>query len=79
MATSKDGTVRAFFRFPWVDWANGKVWTLKEGEDFDISVQAMQIRIHGYAANKGIKARTRTVGLPQGTIEVQFYGREAEK
>jgi len=47
-------------RYPWNEWTDGRVWTIAEGEDFEIGYKNMQVAIHVHARSNGFKVRTRT-------------------
>lgn len=56
-------------RYPWSKWADGEVWLLKGGEDFDILPISMQGMAYSYAKTHGLKVRTEA--HPEGVL-VQF-------
>ena len=51
--------------YPWVDWLDGDIWQLKEGEDFFTHPLMMERIIRTRAAGRGAKVRLRHV--PGGT------------
>lgn len=42
-------------KYPWNTWLNGKIWQIKQGEDFDCSVTSMYSVLVQTAKRKGLK------------------------
>ena len=61
---------RAQGRYPWSEWANGKIWEIKQGEDFDVRVEGMRNQMHMQARNRHLKVRTK---VNCDSIVFQFY------
>jgi hypothetical protein len=49
-------------KYPWSEWTDGRVWILKQGEDFDVSPLAMRSLIYTRATKNGMSATTRVRG-----------------
>lgn len=47
-------------KYPWEEWVDGTLRTIKRGEDFDVQVFVMQSQLHTYAAKNGFKVETET-------------------
>lgn len=47
-------------KYPWAEWQNGQWWTIKAGEDFDVTVKAMRDQLHTRAKNTDVRVRTHT-------------------
>lgn len=45
--------------YPWDKWFNGRIWKLKQGEDF--SAMFFQSQAHTAARTRGVKLKTRMV------------------
>lgn len=40
--------------YPWDDWLDGRIWMIKQGEDFDSDINAMSEHIRRTAQRRGI-------------------------
>lgn len=56
-------------RYPWADWFDGRVWKLKQGEDFPGQVRAFRERFYREAQARGYFVQTRTLG--EDTLVIQ--------
>ena len=45
-------------RYPWHEWADGSVWKLVRGEDFDQEVDQFRNRLYPQAARRNMKVRS---------------------
>lgn len=56
-------------RYPWREWVDGSVWTVREGEDYDVGSDVMRgyIYAHGRRAGKAVR-----VCLVEGGVQFQF-------
>lgn len=45
--------------YPWDEWLDGSVWLLKQGEDFQTSVNAFRATAHVAGKRRGVKVATR--------------------
>ena len=63
------------YKYDWETWANGKVWLLRQGEDFDVSPRSFSAHAHGTAAKLGKKVAVRAVPQDDGVaaLALQFY------
>jgi hypothetical protein len=63
------------YKYDWETWANGKVWLLRQGEDFDVSLRSFSAHCHGTAAKLGKRAAVRQVPQEDGVpaLAVRFY------
>lgn len=43
--------------YPWTEWANGQVWSIKKGTDFKPSTAGMRTTIVGYAKRNKLTVR----------------------
>lgn len=63
-------------KYPWADWQNGQWWTIKEGEDFDVTLKSMRDQLHTRAKKSSVKVRTHT----DKTTTIQFvFQRQGEE
>jgi hypothetical protein len=66
-------------RYPWKEWADGSVWRLVRGEDFDQLTDQFRNRFFSKAKQLGLKVRTTKMiednGVPSGReiLVVQFF------
>jgi hypothetical protein len=56
-------------KYPWQQWANGEVWEVKRGEDFDISPSNFAQRVYQQAYSRGAKAN---VNINEDTVTFQI-------
>ena len=49
-------------RYPWLDWFDGNMWELKQGEDFQVTPRAFVQQAHSAVRYHGMRIRTRTIG-----------------
>ena len=65
----KSGT----YKYDWDNWANGKVWLLRQGEDFHVSPRSFSAQAHGTKLGKKVAVRQvpQDDGVP--ALAVQFY------
>ena len=61
--------------YPWHEWADGRAWRLRTGEDFRGKVSSFRVLVHKTAKNLGLRAVTEIED--EGTIIVQFYEDES--
>jgi hypothetical protein len=63
------------YKYDWETWANGKVWLLRQGEDFDVSPKSFVAHAHGTATKLGKKVAVRTVPQEDGVpaLALRFY------
>lgn len=38
-----EGTPR---RYPWAEWADGSIWEILQGEDYDVPTENMRVNLH---------------------------------
>jgi hypothetical protein len=65
-------------RYPWNEWADGSVWKLVRGVDFDQEVDQFRNRLYPQAKRRGLKCRSAKRVERAGTLEreiliIQFY------
>src|SRR5690348_5714312 len=48
-------------RYPWHEWADGSVWEIRHGEDYDVSTENMRVNLHMKADSRMRKVRTKKV------------------
>jgi hypothetical protein len=58
-------------KYPWHQWADGAVWRISRGQDFDVSVISMLSALRAHANSAGKAVTTRTVN-GDAAIEFQF-------
>lgn len=72
-------------RYPWEEWADGSVWRLVRGEDFDQEVDDFRNRLYPQAKRRGMKVRSAKrlerpkaegVALEREILIIQFYSPE---
>ena len=63
------------YKYDWETWTNGKIWLLRQGEDFDVSPRSFSAQAHGTAAKLGKKVTVRRVPQDDGVpaLAVRFY------
>jgi hypothetical protein len=49
-------------RYPWGEWADGNIWRVYKGEDFQVEPSAFRASVYVHAAANGMKARTNVDG-----------------
>ena len=59
-------------RYPWADWADGKIRQLKQSEDFTCKAGALVAMARSYAKKHG-KATRASVKRDEGIVVLQFY------
>lgn len=68
MATSHERNHEIFFgprsrRYNWVDWFDGQLWELKQGEDFQVTPRSFAAQAHRATREFGnLRIRTRVIG-----------------
>jgi hypothetical protein len=55
--------------YPWSIWTNGKAWEVKQGVDFDCSVNGFRCYLYEYARRKELSVRVSQRG---NAFEFQF-------
>ena len=45
--------------YPWSDWTNGRVWEIRQDEDYDVKTENMRVNLHMKADSLGRKVRTK--------------------
>jgi hypothetical protein len=65
-------------RYPWDEWADGGVWEIRQGKDYDVPTENMRVNLHLKADALGSKARTKKVQGGTGLI-FQFVDSEEGK
>lgn len=63
---------RATRRYPWDDWADGRIWKLRRGEDFDANPDQFRNRLYSQAKKRGLEARTSKTVEEDGTEVLVF-------
>lgn len=46
-------------RYPWTEWADGGVWEIRRGEDYDVATENMRVNLHMRADALSRKVRTQ--------------------
>lgn len=59
-------------KYPWEEWADGGVWLLRRGEDFDCLARNMRAQAAVYAYRNNL---TLTSHVHEDELEVQFLTR----
>lgn len=57
-------------RYPWAEWADGSVWQMKRGEDFEVSPRSFASYIRQLFARQGLQIKVRVDGAT-GTVYLQ--------
>src|SRR4249920_2363245 len=63
-------------RYPWQDWLDGKPRVLTQGEDFTVSLVAMQRHFARTAKERGLQGYTRIISPTE--IAVQAVARDGK-
>lgn len=66
-------------KYPWDEWADGKVRRLVQGEHFPCSVASFRALVHKTASSRAARGLPRTearTGVKGNSIIVQFYDPE---
>jgi hypothetical protein len=45
-------------RYPWDEWLDGRVWRLRQGQDFEANPKTIRSRLQQNARKRGGRART---------------------
>lgn len=53
-------------KYPWDEWADGSVWEIRRGEDYDVTTENMRVNLHMKAETLFCKARTHRIKDDQG-------------
>jgi hypothetical protein len=62
-------------KYPWAEWADGKPWEIRRGEDYDVATENMRVNFHMKGKQLGCKVRTRKFTDPDGEgLVFQFLG-----
>src|SRR4051794_35049019 len=48
-------------KYPWREWADGSVWHIVRGVDYDVATRSMRATLFAYAAREDLAVRTRRV------------------
>ena len=60
-------------RYPWAEWSDGKVWEIRQGEDYDVATENMRVNLHERAKLQGTSVRTEKVSDASGEgLRFQF-------
>jgi hypothetical protein len=59
-------------KYPWQVWTDGSIWQIRQGDDYDISTQNMQVNLHVRANELGHKVRTQKIKNEPGEGLFQF-------
>jgi hypothetical protein len=86
MAVRRDGDLREQSRrghpgrYPWADWCDGGIWTVRqgEGEDFDVPVELFRRTVHAHAKTAKLRSVTRLVEGDEHALDIQFFPRISE-
>jgi hypothetical protein len=64
-------------RYPWDEWLDGKPRVLTQGEDFTVSLVAMQRHFARTAKERGLQGHTRIISATE--IAVQAVARDGDE
>jgi hypothetical protein len=53
-------------KYPWGEWADGSVWEIRQGEDYDVATENMRVNLHLKADALARKVRTRKIADDRG-------------
>jgi hypothetical protein len=79
VAERRDGDLRTqarrgqASRYDWPSWTDGGIWTLRQGEDFDVDVEKFRRTVHAHAKSHGLRSVTRLMDGDEKAIDVQFF------
>ena len=62
-------------RYDWGRWADGQIWELTAGTDFQSTERQLRTACYLHAFRKGMKATVRKIG--PGVLAIQFAARTA--
>lgn len=65
-------------KYPWPDWTDGKPRRLKQGEDFDATLESFRTMVHRKARDLNLKAHTK-INEADTSIQVQFLPKERRR
>jgi hypothetical protein len=66
-------------RYPWPEWTDGKVWEIRQGDDYDVATENMRVNLHERAKLQGTSVRTEKVAIASGEgLRFQFKRLELE-
>lgn len=66
LTTFPGGKPESRRQYPWQDWADGSVWEIRRGDDYDVSTENMRVNLHMKADSLLRKVRTQKVRDQQG-------------
>lgn len=60
-------------RYPWVEWMDGSIWEIRQGEDYDVPTENMRVNLHerGKRYAHVVKTEKFTDGKGEG-LRFQF-------
>jgi hypothetical protein len=53
-------------KYPWDEWADGGVWEIRRGVDFDVATETMRVNLHMKADSLSQKVRTHKIVDDEG-------------
>jgi hypothetical protein len=53
-------------KYPWNEWADGSVWEIRRGEDYDVATENMRVNLHLKADALARKVRTHKIADDRG-------------
>src|SRR6201999_1284584 len=66
-------------RYPWAEWADGSVWQIERGVDFDTTTENMRVNLHMKADGLTKKVRTSKVTTDSGREGLVFQFSDPEE
>ena len=63
-------------KYPWDKWADGQIWQITKGQDFEVDIQAMRSMLHNRSRYHGMLLRTKIDG---DTLTFQFVEKTKAK
>jgi hypothetical protein len=53
-------------KYPWRNWADGKPWEIRQGDDYDVTTENMRVNLHMKADTLCRKVQTRKISDDRG-------------
>lgn len=58
-------------KYPWAEWLNGQIWSLKQGEDFHVAPANFASSAKSYADRHNEDVAGLNVAIEDGTVILQ--------
>jgi hypothetical protein len=66
-------------KYPWAEWADGSIWQILQGRDYDVATRSIQASLFSHASYIDLRVRTRRVFVDgRDGLVFQFFDRDQD-